>query len=125
MGVRVGVGNAPGLRVLRREVRAVARIAHPNVIPLYERGEQSGKPFLVFEYVEGAPLRDELVRLRPLEPVLPVSLYLLSAHTAPLSQAARKLVKHLGEAAEAVLQTLADTGAPVAPAAAPAAARAA
>ena len=50
------------------EVRAVSRLSHPNIIPLYERGTQAGKPFLVFEYVEGALLRDELVRMRPLAP---------------------------------------------------------
>lgn len=44
------------------------------------------------------------VQVRRLEPALPVTLYLLSAHKAPLSQPARKLVKYLREAAEAWLQ---------------------
>jgi DNA-binding transcriptional LysR family regulator len=47
------------------------------------------------------------VRVRPLEPALPVTLYLLSAHSAPLSQPARRLVKTLREAAELCLQPLA------------------
>lgn len=46
------------------------------------------------------------VRVRRLEPALPVQLFLLSAHKAPLSQAARRLVKHLRDAAEACLQPL-------------------
>ncbi len=44
------------------EARAVARLAHPNVIPLYEVGMQGKTPFLVFEYVEGAPLKAEIQR---------------------------------------------------------------
>ena len=48
------------------EVRAVARLAHPNIIPLFEIGTHAGTPFLVFEYVEGRLLRDELVRVSPL-----------------------------------------------------------
>jgi DNA-binding transcriptional LysR family regulator len=47
-----------------------------------------------------------LVRLRTLEPALPVQLFLLSAHAAPLSQAARRLVKTLREAAEVCLLPL-------------------
>jgi len=39
------------------------------------------------------------VRVRPLLPTIPVQLYLLTAANAPLGQAARRLVKYLGEAA--------------------------
>ena len=67
VALKVILGQARQGEHFMREVRAVARLAHPNIIPLYERGTQSGKPFLVFEYVEGAPLRDELARLHPLD----------------------------------------------------------
>jgi len=46
------------------------------------------------------------VRVRALAPTLAVHLYLLTAHNAPLSQAARRLVKVLGEAAQACLASL-------------------
>lgn len=46
------------------------------------------------------------VRVRLLEPALPVQLVLLSALKAPLSQSARRLVKHLRDAAEACLLPL-------------------
>ena len=75
VALKVILGNTRQGEQFLREVRAVARITHPNVIPLYERGVQSGKPFLVFEYVEGAPLRDELVRLRPLEEARALDLF--------------------------------------------------
>ena len=67
VALKVILGSAGQHEQFMREARAVARLSHPNIIPLYERGTQSGKPFLVFEYVEGSLLRDALVRLRPLE----------------------------------------------------------
>lgn len=67
VALKVILGPARHDEQFMREVRAVSRLSHPNIIPLYERGSQSGKPYLVFEYVEGALLRDELVRLRPLD----------------------------------------------------------
>ncbi len=39
------------------EARAVARVSHPNVIPLFEAGAEKGLPYLVFEYVEGSSLK--------------------------------------------------------------------
>lgn len=38
------------------EARAVSRIAHPNVVPVFEADEHDGQPYLVFEYVEGPTL---------------------------------------------------------------------
>lgn len=46
------------------------------------------------------------VRLRPLQPAIPVQLFLLTAANAPLGQAARRLVKYLGEAARGQLLAL-------------------
>ncbi|MSQ68918.1 MAG: serine/threonine protein kinase [Gammaproteobacteria bacterium] len=44
------------------EARAVARVAHPHVIPLYEVGLHGSNPFLVFEFVEGVTLKQEIQR---------------------------------------------------------------
>jgi serine/threonine protein kinase len=38
------------------EARAVSRLAHPNVVPVFEADEFNGQPYLVFEYVEGPTL---------------------------------------------------------------------
>ena len=41
---------------LRREARAVAALDHPNVVPLYEAGEQDGTVYIVTRWVNGTEL---------------------------------------------------------------------
>jgi tRNA A-37 threonylcarbamoyl transferase component Bud32 len=45
----------------RREARAAAGLAHPNVVTVFDAGEEDGKPFLVMELIEGRPF-GELIR---------------------------------------------------------------
>jgi serine/threonine protein kinase len=40
----------------RIEAETVARLQHPNIIQIYEVGEQEGRPFLALEYVDGGSL---------------------------------------------------------------------
>lgn len=44
-----------------REARAAARLTHPNVVQVFDVGEEQGRPYFVMEYVPGASLAD-LVR---------------------------------------------------------------
>lgn len=64
---------------------------------------ESGLGLTVVDPFTAAAADRHRVRVRPLEPALPVTLHLLSPAAAPLSQAARRLVRHLREAAEACL----------------------
>ena len=50
------------------EARAVARLAHPNIVAVLDRGEQDGRRFIVFEHVEGETLKERLDREAPLPP---------------------------------------------------------
>jgi eukaryotic-like serine/threonine-protein kinase len=45
-----------------------ARLTHPNVVALYDTGEQNGIAYIVSEWVEGANLADLLARHGPLPP---------------------------------------------------------
>src|SRR3954468_12460772 len=42
------------------EAHAVARLQHPNVVQIYEIGEQNGLPFLSLEFCAGGSLADRL-----------------------------------------------------------------
>ena len=50
----------------RREARAVAQLAHPNIVTVIDRGEQDGRQFIVFEYVDGENLKQFVNREGPL-----------------------------------------------------------
>jgi serine/threonine-protein kinase len=41
----------------RREARAAARLSHPNVVAIYDQGEDDGRVYLVMEQVAGQTLR--------------------------------------------------------------------
>src|SRR5207302_6603448 len=42
------------------EAEAAARLKHPNIVTVYEVGDQKGLPFIVMEYVEGRNLSQRL-----------------------------------------------------------------
>lgn len=48
----------------RREAHAVARLKHPNIVPVYAQGEHEGCLFYAMEFVEGVSL-DVAIRTRP------------------------------------------------------------
>jgi serine/threonine protein kinase len=53
---------------LRREARTVAALDHPNVVPLYEAGEENGTVYIVTRWVEGTELGTLIRRDGPLDP---------------------------------------------------------
>ena len=55
------------LERFRREARAVARLSHPNIVHVIDAGEDEGRPYIVFEYIEGETLKDRIRRLGRLE----------------------------------------------------------
>src|SRR5262245_15362035 len=42
------------------EAEVLARLRHPNVVQVFEAGQQDGRPFLALEYVEGGTLAQRL-----------------------------------------------------------------
>ena len=45
---------------LAREARAMARLAHPNVVAVFDAGEREGRAFVAMEFVRGQSLADWL-----------------------------------------------------------------
>ena len=59
--LRPEVGNDPGFRKrFRREARAVARLRHPGIVPIYHVGESGGMVWFIMPLVEGITLRAAL-----------------------------------------------------------------
>ena len=46
----------------QREARAAAQLSHPNVVTIYDVGEQAGVHYIAMEYLEGGSLLDRLAR---------------------------------------------------------------
>jgi serine/threonine protein kinase len=50
----------------QREMEALARLEHPNIVIAHDAGEVGGKPYLVMQYVEGEDLATAVRRQGPL-----------------------------------------------------------
>src|SRR6185437_8104602 len=46
----------------KREARSVAQLQHPNIVTVIDRGEEDGRQYIVFEYIEGENLKEHVVR---------------------------------------------------------------
>ncbi|MEO5576283.1 MAG: serine/threonine-protein kinase [Gaiellaceae bacterium] len=57
-----------------REGRFAARLSHPNVVAVYDTGEEAGRQYIVMECVDGATLAEELQRRGALAPAEVVEL---------------------------------------------------
>jgi eukaryotic-like serine/threonine-protein kinase len=73
-----------------REARMAAQLSHPNIVGVFDVGEEGGVPYLVMEYVESETLADLMARAGPVDPeravdlVLQVCAGLEQAHAAGL-----------------------------------------
>ena len=93
--MHVGLGDEGEFaRKFDREARAAARLSHPNLVSVFDQGQDvegpDERPYIVMEYVEGQTLRDVLNREAPLPPARalelmePVLAALAAAHDAGL-----------------------------------------
>lgn len=70
------------------EARAAAKLSHPNVVAVFDQGDDNGTLFLAMEYVPGRTLRDVIRQQSPLPParaldlLAPVLSALSAAHDA-------------------------------------------
>jgi len=63
---RRAMQSPSAVKRFEREVRAAARLMHPNIVTAYDAGEQEGTHYLVMEYVEGKDLAAILAEQGPL-----------------------------------------------------------
>src|ERR1700689_2684454 len=52
----------------RREAQAAANLSHPNIVPVFDWGEDTGTYFIVMEFIDGRPLSSILKTAGPLSP---------------------------------------------------------
>jgi hypothetical protein len=55
-------GDPEYLERFRREARAVAKLSHPNIVTVIDRGDDDGRQYIVFEHVEGENLKELVQR---------------------------------------------------------------
>ncbi|MGA8846572.1 MAG: protein kinase, partial [Nocardioides sp.] len=89
-----------------REARAAARLSHPNVVAVYDQGDDDGTVFLVMELIAGHTLRDTLTKESPMAPSR--ALALLEPVVSALAAAHRSGLIHRDVKPENVL--IADDG---------------
>jgi Serine/threonine protein kinase len=75
-----------------REIRVLAGLQHPNILPLYDSGAVDGIPYFVMPFVAGESLRDRLKRDKTIP--LALALRMTSEAAAALDYAHRQGVVH-------------------------------
>ena len=71
-----------------REARSAARLSHPNVVAVFDQGDDDGTLFLAMEYIPGHTLRDLVRKEAPMAPakalalIDPILSALAAAHQA-------------------------------------------
>src|SRR5215208_8078371 len=67
--LREALGSEPEfLERFRREARAAARLNHPNIIAVYDVGQDGPSNYIVMEYVEGEDLKEVIGQEGALSP---------------------------------------------------------
>ena len=89
-----------------REARAAARLSHPNIVAVYDQGDDDGTLFLAMELVSGHTLRDTVTKEAPMPPAR--ALALLEPVVSALAAAHRAGIIHRDVKPENVL--IADDG---------------
>jgi hypothetical protein len=52
--------SAEAVERFEREARTLASLTHPGIVTVIDRGDDHGRPFIVFEYVRGRDLRERI-----------------------------------------------------------------
>jgi serine/threonine-protein kinase len=75
-----------------REAQSAAKLSHPNIVPVFDWGEDGGTYFIVMEFIDGHPLSDEIREHGQIEPTRAATI--ASSVAAALDYAHRRGVVH-------------------------------
>jgi serine/threonine protein kinase len=82
----------PGfLERFKREARIVARMEHPNIVPIYDYADFESQPYLIMKYIDGETLK---ARLKQQSLTLPETIKMLETIAAALSYAHNEGILH-------------------------------
>lgn len=70
------------LERFEREARATSALNHPNILTIYDLGEENGRYFIASEFIEGETLRRRLSRAPKLREVVEISIQVAGALAA-------------------------------------------
>ncbi|MFZ5828454.1 MAG: protein kinase domain-containing protein [Planctomycetota bacterium] len=92
------------LRRFEREAQAAASLVHANIVQIYEVGQSGGLRYIAQEYVQGANLREWVVRQGPLD--LAHALSVMRQVTSALVKAGEQGVVHRDIKPENIMLTV-------------------
>ena len=73
--IQAGFGaNTEFIRMFKSEIKVTMGFNHPNIVQLYDFGEEQGQPYIAMEFVDGKNLRQFLSRFAELKQNFPVEL---------------------------------------------------
>lgn len=55
------------VRRFQNEIKATAELQHPNIVEIFDQGEEDGMPYIVMEFIEGITLKDYIIALQTLK----------------------------------------------------------
>lgn len=84
--------NETHLKRFEREAQAISSLSHPNVVSIYDVGEENGTYFLIMEFVDGMTLKEYIQLFRPLP--LEKTLDIMKQLTSAVSYAHRNHIVH-------------------------------
>lgn len=73
--IQAGFGtNTEFLQMFRAETRVTMGLNHPNIVQLYDYGEEQSQPYIVMEWVDGKNLRQFMSRFGETKQAFPIEL---------------------------------------------------
>src|SRR3954471_598939 len=73
--IQAGFGNnTEFLQMFRSEIKVTMGFNHPNIVQLYDFGEEHNQPYIAMEFVDGKNLRQFLARFTELKQQFPIEL---------------------------------------------------